>query len=98
LGFPFALPHISLSQGECVWVLLLLSFIPNLFWFCLVISLINLGDEHEIRVVTLSMISTSFFFFLPSVLDFILCFCLLLLFCLFYEEFSPKISYQILMD
>ncbi len=62
LGFPFALPHISVSQGECVWVLLLLSFIPDLFCFCLVISLINLRDEHKVKVATLSMIC---FFSLP---------------------------------
>jgi hypothetical protein len=70
-GFPFALSHISVSQGECVWVLLLLSFIPSLFCFCFVIPLINLGDEHKVRVVTLSTI-----LFFPSLLllDFIFIF------------------------
>jgi len=113
-GFPFAFPHISLSQGECVWVFLLLSFILNLFCSCFVISLISLGDEHKVRIATLSMIC---FFFPFFCLILFLFFCLflfivkswgslttlvlLLLFCLFYEEFSPKIShnvtYQILM-
>lgn len=118
-SFTFTLPHISLSQGECVWVFLLLSFIPSFFYFCLVISLINLSDEHKVRVVTLSM--NFILFFLPSfawTYSYFLFVCLvlfivrswgslitlvlLLLFCLFYEEFSPRIlhnvMYHILMD
>lgn len=121
LGFPFSITtHFPLTRGMCLGASFAFIY-SQLFCFCFVISLINLGDEHKVKVATLSMICFSFFFppfFCLILFLFLVNFCfllfivrswgslttlvLLLLFCLFYEEFLPKIlhniTYQILMD